>query len=246
MRLRQARQSDLAALALIQARAFVNDPVFAHFHPFRRHYPQDYYNSLLQALKLAFVTPGNVIMVALLEQKDLGFHDDKHYLGSKLAGFISCVRHGRPKDVDKWNPDDDAKCLERQLYEIETGATPNRAVSTGNIQDFYGRASLVLGSQSDWVESLMLAVLPEYQHLGVAKQLMLWEIAAAEEEGVDIFFEATEVSAPIYLRMGAKVLGTVELQQKKQRSEIQLDEVDLPACSVPVMRLHPSKVQWKL
>ncbi|KAF7589532.1 hypothetical protein BBP40_004197 [Aspergillus hancockii] len=246
MRLRPARRSDLPALALIQARAFIKDSVFAHFYPFRQLYPQDYYESLLQALRLAFLTPGHVIMVALLEETDFDVPDRDGHLGSKLAGFISCMRHGDPKEVDKWNPDDDDKRLERHLCALEARQTANRAISADNMNDFYTRASVILGQPENWIESLMLAVLPEYQHLGIAKQLILWEIGAAQAERVDIFFEATEMSAPLYVRIGAKELGIIELPQKKERTEMLPDGVDLPACSVPVMRLHPSSHRWKL
>lgn len=57
-----------------------------------------------------------------------------------------------------------------------------------------------------------LCVDPVWRRQGIAKMLLQWGLDRAQEEGVVVGLDATEVGMIVYTKMGFEVVGVIEVE----------------------------------
>jgi len=70
MKLRAATLADVPAIAAISLSAFAEDPLYAHFFPFRGKHTHDYQQSFIDEATRFMLTPGHVMLVAEIYEED--------------------------------------------------------------------------------------------------------------------------------------------------------------------------------
>jgi len=116
--LRQATLSDAPALAEIGYSAFGNEAIDGHWFPHKDQYPEDYRRAIASEIVTRLVTPGNVIMLAEIDEGDsYSAHVEregseitallnKTPKAKKVVGYIVVEKHGsKAEDFANWNPD---------------------------------------------------------------------------------------------------------------------------------------------
>ena len=108
MRIRPALPTDIPDIAKIGTVAFADDPSYEHFFPWRSQYPQDFYLYLLHDYRKMLATPGQVIMVAEVdESNELALHDKEAGARIQMVGYATFIRSGSgtAAELAEWNAD---------------------------------------------------------------------------------------------------------------------------------------------
>lgn len=249
MYLRQAESKDLARLASIGAAAFATDAIYGHFHPLRSIYPQDFYDAIFNTLRRLLVTPGAKIMLAEVSGDELmqGTGPATALLKGekKIVGYLTMIRYGAEESVAAWNQDSKEKQLQRQLLDIEEAKVQSRSAAADVIRYFNEAEQSLIGNVPERIEAPSLAVLPEFQRLGVGKKLMAWLFPLTDAEQVPIFADASTKGLPLYLSKGFTVIEQVKLRARTVRVPDGAQrggdsgEIVLEGIEVPVIRKDP-------
>lgn len=111
MKVRPAILSEAPTIAKIGTSAFADDPSYGHFYPWRTQYPKDFYRHLLRKYRKNILTPGELIMVVELEDKD-DLVSEKGCEAGKIIGFATLRRSGGTKQQhEKWNAESVLKSI---------------------------------------------------------------------------------------------------------------------------------------
>lgn len=102
------------------------------------------------------------------------------------------------------------------------------------ILPFYEEGRRSLGSLSNAVEGSALAIVPECQRAGLGKRAFLHMRQLIHEKGMDMVFDSSMVGLPLYLKLGAQIVGHARLPARLVKRETL--EVSLPEITIPIMR----------
>ncbi|KAK1948739.1 hypothetical protein LY78DRAFT_709830 [Colletotrichum sublineola] len=236
MRVREAKHSELGRLALIGARAFHTDDIYAHFYPQRSLYPDAFYEGILATLVNVFVQPGAKIFVAELEDGDI-MPQSGPFVGQKLIGYFTFIRHGTPEQKAQFDSDSPEKALYRSILEQEKRNWPNKAIDQAAIDSFVAKQRSIIGPfLNDVLEAVSLAILPEFQSQGYGLRFLQFGRDLARRVGADLVADASKRGFPIYMKFGWTCIGEVEEPAKT----IQADDsslIKLPNLKVPIIHL---------
>ncbi|KAK2038743.1 hypothetical protein LZ31DRAFT_608016 [Colletotrichum somersetense] len=239
MRFREAKHSELGLLALIGARAFYRDDIYAHFYPQRSLYPEAFYDGILASLVNVFVQPGAKVFVAELENGDI-MPQPGSLVNQKLIGYLTMVHHGTPEQKAQFDADSPEKALYRNLLELGKKKSPNKAIDQAAIDSFVAKQRLIVGpiiENQNVVEAVSFAILPEFQSMGYGLRFMRLIGATAASFCAGIVADASKAGFPIYMKFGFEHLGDVEVPAKT----IQADDssiINLPSLKVPIIHLR--------
>ncbi|OHE99333.1 hypothetical protein CORC01_05374 [Colletotrichum orchidophilum] len=239
MRIREARYSEIGRLALIGARAFFKDDIYAHFYPQRSLYPDAFCEGISASLLDVFTQPGAKILVGELEDGDKMPPPDPSLVGQKIVGYLTLVRHGSPEQKAHFDADSPEKTLYRNLLVREKQLVPNKAIDQAAIDDFVAKQRLVVGSIDNRLEAVSFAILPEFQSMGYGLRFLRLCRDMANTIGVDLVADASKKGFPIYIKFGSQHIGDIDVPAKT----IQADDsslIHLPRLKVPVVRLRPT------
>ncbi len=82
--IRQATSSDKAELAAIGVQAFINEPIDDQWFPLKAvFYPKDHHRAYIDEMKLRMMSPGEVIMVAEIDDVGTDGTKDKGSIETK-------------------------------------------------------------------------------------------------------------------------------------------------------------------
>ncbi|CBX91783.1 hypothetical protein LEMA_P044890.1 [Plenodomus lingam JN3] len=250
MHIQPAESKDIAQLASIGAAAFATEAIYGHFHPLREFYPEDFYDAIFNTLRRLMVTPGGVIMVAKVSRDEL-MHGTTSLPKSspqekkKIVGYLTTVRYGAKESVAVWNPNTKEKQLQRELLDIEAAKSHIRCAAPDVIKEFSEAEETLIGDVPERIEAPSLAILPEFQRMGVGKRLMAWALDRANAEQVPIFADASTKGLPLYLKGGFEIIGRVKLRARTVQVPKTLQvideskEVSLPELDVPIIKYGP-------
>ncbi|GAB1194982.1 hypothetical protein APSETT444_004234 [Aspergillus pseudonomiae] len=189
MKIRPAYPADIQAIAHIGSLAFADEPIYEHFFPYRKVYPEDFRAYFVEDMTRFMVTPGHLAMVAELEGDDEQVTEP--IAGSRVVAFATFVRY----------------------------IAPNRAISFKAIDSYYGQAAKIhaqyLDADQGKLEFKTLAVHPAYQHRGYGFKLVQFCGYRASKEGVTVFGDASSHGLPLYVRNGCKEIGKIHLPSQK-------------------------------
>jgi GNAT superfamily N-acetyltransferase len=104
--------------------------------------------------------------------------------------------------------------LRRKLLDIEESNFQDRSAAPEIVEAFYKAQREIIGHVPERIEGRSLAVLPEFQRMGVGKKLLAYMYARANEEQVSIFGDASKKGLPLYLATGCQLLGYVKLRAR--------------------------------
>ncbi|KAK3386644.1 acyl-CoA N-acyltransferase [Podospora didyma] len=167
IRIRQATAADVPAIADIGFRAFANEPIDAHWFPFKGKYPQDYHRAIADEASMRMVTPGHVIMVAEIGEeadqvvvvaaaaagtREISSVNEVQHQGSEqgskaaVVAYAAFVKYGSaPEDLARWNPDSGAMKVQRAIFHMKSFITskmrPNRAIDEDTINRYFEQAT---------------------------------------------------------------------------------------------------------
>ncbi|KAK6081146.1 acetyltransferase [Seiridium cupressi] len=192
---REARYSDILAIARANASSFFDDSLFGDLiHPRRKEYPDDVYLFYLRSLRIGFWDYRTKWLVAVAEDAN----------GKEtIVGFAKWLRVGSGgQSMDcPWSRfkrllptlthsvlGSLLKPLSSQAMRIHALIWPNRAVDPEKEDVFTSlapfTASLWSGERAEsWLLDL-LAVVPYYQGKGVGRLLVKWGLDRAQEDGI--------------------------------------------------------------
>ena len=128
----------------------------------------------------------------------------------------------------------------------------NRAEAPATAKAFYDEEKAIIGEKvlENAIECKTLAVLPEFQRLGIGKKVISWMFERATKDGAVIFCDASSKGIELYLRHGLKVVGHVTLPGKsvaiERDNEPDSTCINLPELSVPVLCWNPPPSGGKL
>ncbi|KAK2742394.1 hypothetical protein CKAH01_18493 [Colletotrichum kahawae] len=236
MRIREARHSEIGRLALIGARAFYQDDIYAHFYPQRSLYPDAFYEGISASLLGVFTQPGAKVFVGELEDGDV-LPSSGPFVDQKIIGYLTVIRHGSPEQKAQFDADSPEKALYRNLIELEKQHVPNKASHQAAIDDFVAKQRLVVGPLDDLLEAVSLAILPEFQSMGYGLRFIQLCQDLVNRIGVDLVADASKKGFPIYIKFGLQHVGDVDVPART----IQADDsslIHLPQLKVPVVRLR--------
>ncbi|KAH9881280.1 hypothetical protein IAQ61_000002 [Plenodomus lingam] len=242
MHIQPAESKDIAQLASIGAAAFATEAIYGHFHPLREFYPEDFYDAIFNTLRRLMVTPGGVIMVAKVSRDEL-MHGTTSLPKSspqekkKIVGYLTTVHSARLL----------TSCpeLQRELLDIEAAKSHIRCAAPDVIKEFSEAEETLIGDVPERIEAPSLAILPEFQRMGVGKRLMAWALDRANAEQVPIFADASTKGLPLYLKGGFEIIGRVKLRARTVQVPKTLQvideskEVSLPELDVPIIKYGP-------
>ena len=97
MHLRPATPADAFATASISVDSFWNDEFYAHIHPWRAQYPDDFRDSFLRRDRLCFWSSNSVCHIAVTDEDDEG-----HLPGGRVMGYAMWERKGKSEAAKKW------------------------------------------------------------------------------------------------------------------------------------------------
>ncbi|KAE8374357.1 acyl-CoA N-acyltransferase [Aspergillus bertholletiae] len=221
MKIRPAYPADIQAIAHIGSLAFADEPIYEHFFPYRKVYPEDFKAYFVEDMTRFMVTPGHLAMVAELEGDDEQVTEP--IAGSRVVAFATFVRYGTSGELRRWNPDSYYKWFWRVLLgsrsTVNSYIAPNRAISFKAIDSYYGQAAKIhaqyLDEDQGKLEFKTLAVHPAYQHRGYGFKLVQFCGYRASKEGVTVFGDASSHGLPLYVRNGCKEIGKIHLPSQK-------------------------------
>ncbi|KNG87021.1 hypothetical protein ANOM_004673 [Aspergillus nomiae NRRL 13137] len=221
MKIRPAYPADIQAIAHIGSLAFADEPIYEHFFPYRKVYPEDFKAYFVEDMTRFMVTPGHLAMVAELEDDDEQVTEP--IAGSRVVAFATFVRYGTSAELRRWNPDSYYKWFWRVLLgsrsTVNSYIAPNRAISFKAIDSYYGQAAKIhaqyLDEDQGKLEFKTLAVHPAYQHRGYGFKLVQFCGYRASKEGVTVFGDASSHGLPLYVRNGCKEIGKIHLPSQK-------------------------------
>ncbi|KAJ5101276.1 GNAT family acetyltransferase [Penicillium alfredii] len=184
--LQPARAQDLPNIADLAAQAMLEDELCAWLCPQRHEHFADFRYAFLRRLKMRFVAPGYVMMVAV-EQLD----EDPHgriFVERKLLdienGYLSWVYPDRSVDP----------------HRLEHYKTASAAVDCFPFSAF--PELWYLGH---------LAVDPKHQRRGIGRQLVEWGLQQARQEEVCVGLEASIKGTGLYEKLGFHTINTKDL-----------------------------------
>ena len=110
MHVRLAYPSDIPALVSIASAAFLHEPVYDQFSPFRFEYPNDYRNFWLNYWRKKLASAKNTVIVAQTDESD----EEEGKNGGEVVGFSDWYRSGSPEELSRWNMDSWSKRTDAQ------------------------------------------------------------------------------------------------------------------------------------
>ncbi|CAO2653634.1 Nn.00g030450.m01.CDS01 [Neocucurbitaria sp. VM-36] len=199
MPIRYATPEDEAAIVSTCTTAFFDEPLFGSLmHPYRHEYPEDVKIFWHEKTREEWRKPSNKIIVATASDA-----------GEELVvGFAVWQRQG---------DDDGTKKVEKEWADVGQHAFPplpttvNRALdpSTRTILEdsfpyfshHWSPSTNSVPRSRNWYLALC-CVHPSYEHRGFGRELVLWGLDKAREEGVHASVLASYTNDPFYLRCG--------------------------------------------
>ncbi|KAF2198017.1 acyl-CoA N-acyltransferase [Delitschia confertaspora ATCC 74209] len=203
MPIRLAKYTDIPAIAHVCAKSFYDDELFGDMmHPFRAEYPEDYEQFYVRRFRENWYDWSHVIWVATTCDKE------GKVIVAGVAEWELMGRAGKGREYRKlggWNPG---------MAFPNLGSSHSSALSTNRAANpdpslrnpFPTAHDLTIhhwtGARANSYYLDLLAIHPDYQGGGLAKELVQWGLDRAEEEGVSASVVSSVPGRGFYKRMG--------------------------------------------
>ena len=248
MRIRPAHRSDIPALVSVACAAFIHEPVYDQFSPFRFDYPNDYRTFWLNVWRGKLASANNTVIVAQIDESD----EEEAENRGEVVGFSDWYRSGSAEELSRWNTDSWSKrmgamafltcairiissmCrtgLERPLLKIQERYNSffsfDRTTCEAAIDKLHSQGAVWDAKFPSLIHLNILGVSPDHQRKGIGRRLVEYGMQRAKEEGVRVLLEATASGMPLYIHQGFVEIGRSVLPAREERG-LRISELELP------------------
>ncbi|CAG9978421.1 unnamed protein product [Clonostachys byssicola] len=214
MLIRKATRADIGDMARVAVASYANDPQDTYMYPRRLEHPKRYLKLKSDIIEHAFEDPTTVPIVAVLDDQEPDWQGTPVITGFCVWYCESNVGRDSEGAENSTRETKSSILKDSDIVDFLSDSL-NPIVSSSNTRSVAQHCSnptsrrFLAGYEqpSSYYGVYDIGVSPKFQRRGVARQLMNWGIAKADQEALPVYLSATPAGKPLYERLGFRTVG---------------------------------------